>query len=61
MYSKKPNGEKFIQMLIKLNHKLFSEFKYDYHIPDGTVIKFEPNDLTNFEVILPKSLNILPS
>lgn len=61
MYCKKPNGERFIQMLIKLSHKLYSEFKYDYHIPDGTIIKFEPNNLSNIEVILPKSLDILPS
>lgn len=55
MYSKKPNGKKFIQMLIKLNHKLYCEFaKYDYHIPEETVVKFEPNNLLNIEVIFPK-------
>jgi len=51
----KPNGEKFIQMLIKLNYKLYAEFiKYDYDIPEGTIITFQPNNLTNIEIILPK-------
>lgn len=55
MEIEKPNGEKFIQMLIKLNHKLYIEFiKYDYHNPDGTIITFQPNNLTNIEIIIPK-------
>jgi hypothetical protein len=55
MEIEKPNGEKFIQMLIKLNHTLYSEFvKYGYHIPEGTIITFQPNDLKNIEIKFPK-------
>lgn len=43
----KPNGEGFIQMLIKLNHELYK--KYD-DIPSQIIITFIPNELTKFDV-----------
>ena len=63
MYPKnvKPNGRKFIEMLMQLNHRLYSEFiKYDYHIPIGTIITFQPNDLANIEIQFPSEGRILP-
>jgi hypothetical protein len=46
----KPNGERFIQMLIQLNHQLYKKYKKYDDIPSQIIITFIPNELTKFDV-----------
>jgi len=45
----KPNGEKFIQMLIQLNHQMYIKYKKYDDIPSQITITFTPNEITRFD------------
>jgi hypothetical protein len=46
----KPSGEKFVQMLIQLNHQMYIKCKKNDDIPSQIIITFIPNEITKFDI-----------